>query len=448
MKCPIIKTATLIAFLQLMSGSCLQLAAQIGTRFPSEKKVVQDPVTGVHLTFLTSTPSGDSKIYPTHPQWTADGHWLVFRSNRVKGEAMAVNEETGDIMQITEGGYTGMLTLSRKEMRLYFMREREGDNGLQLMSVDLGKLFADSETGRLQEKTAYEKTHGAIPAHMANGGDMALDADEKKIYFKVSRQEAGKHLPEDVEIEDSFGPRNMGAGPGCIASMDVATGEIKHVVSVPFQVGHVQTNLWVPEELVFCWETGGKAPQRTWTVRADGTGLRPLYPEADYEWVTHEAVITKDEVAFAIMGHRPVIMQEASGVEIGNPENPGQEADWGPSGTREKPTGLAIVNLRTREMRIEGQTETGSGLWHVHGSPDGRWAVGDDFSRSLYLIDRKTKAMRLITAGHKTTAADHPHPTIHPDGNRFQIQSAMLSDDDRSMNICVVEIPEAWYGKE
>jgi oligogalacturonide lyase len=99
-------------------------------------------------------------------------------------------------------------------------------------------------------------------------------------------------------------------------------------------------------------------------------------------------------------------------------------------------------------MRIEGQTETGSGLWHVHGSADGRWAVGDDLSRSLYLIDRETKVMKLITAGHKTTAADHPHPTFHPDGNRFQIQSAMLSDDDRSMNICVVEIPEAWYGKD
>jgi oligogalacturonide lyase len=32
--------------------------------------------------------------------------------------------------------------------------------------------------------------------------------------------------------------------------------------------------------------------------------FRPLYPEADYEWVTHEAVITKDEVAIAVMGHK------------------------------------------------------------------------------------------------------------------------------------------------
>src|SRR5215471_15330350 len=97
-------------------------SAQIGARFPSEKKIVKDPVTGVMLTFLTSTPAGDSKIYQTHPQWTSDGKWVVFRSNRVRGEAMAVNEQDGDIVQITEGGYNGMLCLARKSMKLYLLR--------------------------------------------------------------------------------------------------------------------------------------------------------------------------------------------------------------------------------------------------------------------------------------------------------------------------------------
>jgi oligogalacturonide lyase len=200
------------------------------------------------------------------------------------------------------------------------------------------------------------------------------------------------------------------------------------VVAVPFQVGHIQTNPFVPGEIIFCWETGGKSPQRTWTVKADGTGLRPLYAEAPYDWVTHEAVITKDEVAIAILGHR----------------KPGTNDEWGPSGTREHATGLGIVNLRTRELYIAGQTKSGSGLWHVHGSPDGRWAVGDDFTRSLYLIDRHTNEMMLLSTGHKETAADHPHPTFSPDGTRIQIQSAMLSEDNRSMNICVIPVPDTW----
>ena len=70
--------------------------------------------------------------------------------------------------------------------------------------------------------------------------------------------------------------------------------------------------------------------------------------------------------------------------------------------------------------------------------------MGDDFSRSLYLIDRKTSEMMLLTTGHKDTARDHPHPTFSPDGRKIQIQSAMLSADGRGMNIVVVPVPESW----
>lgn len=64
---------------------------------------------------------------------------------------------------------------------------------------------------------------------------------------KVGRREySAKYLPEGTKIEPNFGPRNMGAGPSGIGSMNIRTGEIKHVVSVPFQVGHIQANPWVP----------------------------------------------------------------------------------------------------------------------------------------------------------------------------------------------------------
>ncbi len=440
----------------------LSLNAQIGKRFPSERKLVKDPVTGTMLTFLTSTQNGDAKIYQTHNQWTSDGEWLIFRSNRAKGEAMAVNEKTGEMVQVSEGGYTGMLNVARKSMKLYFMRSlkkdtlqrnaadtsrRNGNSGpLQIIEVDLAKLFNDSKAGSMKPASTYQRVCGTTPVELGAGGDMALDGAEDWAYFRVGREEAAKHLKEGTKIESSFGPRNMGAGPAGIAGMNINTGKIKYVVSVPFQVGHIQTNPWVAGEIIFCWETGGKSPQRTWTVMADGTGLRPMYPESEFEWVTHEAVISKDEVAIAIMGHRKIPGTDKP-VESGTPvsgANPGQETAWGPSGTREKPTGLAIVNLRTREMMIAGQTPSGSGLWHVSGSPDGRWAVGDDFDRNIYLIDRHTREMILLSAGHKQTAADHPHPTMSPDGTKIEIQSAMLSADKRSINICIIPVPEEW----
>ncbi|MWB94049.1 hypothetical protein GON26_06720 [Flavobacterium sp. GA093] len=424
---------------------------QIGTRFPSEKKTIKDPVTGVDLIFLTTRSAGDSKTYPTHPQWTSDGEWLIFRTKRANGEAVAVNEKSGIMVQVTEGGYTGTLCMAQKSMKLYFMRKADGDK-MQIMEVNLEAVFKDSQAKKMKPVSAYERICGVTTPVMGASGDMALDADEEKVYFRIGKEEAARHLDPNVKIEKSFGARNMGAGPGGISSMNVKTGEIKHVVSVPFQVGHIQSNIWNPGEIVFCWETGGKSPQRTWTVMADGSGLRPLYPESDFEWVTHEAVISKDEVAIAIMGHRKIDFDKEKSVadnkEVSDTKNPGQETNWGNSGTREKPTGLAIVNLRTREMIIAGQTKSGSGLWHVHGSADGRWAVGDDFSRSLYLIDRNTNEMMLLTTGHKQSAADHIHPTFNREGTKIQIQSAMLSADNRTMNICIVNVPKEWLKRK
>jgi len=448
------KKTFITLFILLSIALILPVYAQIGTRFPSERKVVKDPVTGVELVFLTSSQSGDRKIYPTHNQWTSDGEWVIFTSQRVVGEAMAVNEKTGDIVQVTEGGYSGMLSVARKSMKLYFMRRPDAPRGVpvavEVVEVDLIKLFADSESGNLKPVSAYERICGVTPPEMGAGGDMALDGGEEWVWFRVGKEESLKYLPEGTEISRPFGPRNMGAGPAGIAGMNIYTGELKHVVSVPFQVGHIQSNPWVPGQIVFCWETGGKAPQRTWIVNADGTGLRPLYPESEYEWITHEAVISPDEVAIAILGHRPipgvVDKNRPEGTDVSG-ANPGQEVSWGPSGTREKPTGLGIVNINTREMIIAGQIPYGSGFWHVHGSHDKRFAVGDNFDRELYLINRETSEMMLLTAGHKTTAADHVHPTFSPDGTKIEIQSAMLSEDGRSMNICVVRVPEKWLNK-
>ena len=232
-----------IVLLLILLNIATSAIGQIGTRYPSEKKVVKDPVTGTELVFLTSKPYGDSKIYQTHPQWTSDGNWVIFRSNRVRGEAMAVNEKTGAIVQVTEGGYTGMLNLSRKTMKLYLMRvegtyERGSPRSFNIIETDLATLFADSESGNLRPASYYERICGNIPAKIGAAGDMALDAAEDRIYFRTGRDEAARYLAPATEIAAPFGPRNMGAGPSGIGSMGLGTGEYNHIVSLPFQVGH------------------------------------------------------------------------------------------------------------------------------------------------------------------------------------------------------------------
>jgi oligogalacturonide lyase len=441
--------------------------AQMGRTWPSEKKIVPDPVTGLPLEFLTSTdgPYTQSKIYQTHRQWTADGKWLIFRGNRETGsQAFAVNEESGQIVQVTENGFMGMLCAGNKTMKLYVMQgpagggrgagrapaaaargpatqpagargPRGGGRGgfggpREIVEIDLEKLFADVATNSVKAAANYSRVCGVIPATLPADGNMGLDANDNFIYFRVGGPETAQLSP-GMTMQKAVGPRGMGAGPSGLRSMNLATGEIKVICNVGFQIGHVQSNPWTPGQIVFCWETGGKAPQRTWFVNSDGSGLRPLFPEADFDWITHEAFISKDEVAIAIIGHRSIAQATPT-------------SDWGVAGTKQHPTGVAIVNINTREMRIVGQVPDGSpgrSDWHVAGSSDKRWAACDDFAYEVWVFDRQNGQATLL-AGPQHTGADHIHPTFNGDNTKIEIESALISKDNRSLNICVVPMPK------
>ncbi len=433
----------------VMSFTTSGVFAQMGRRWPSEKKIVPDPVTGTPLTFLTSTDGGyhQTKIYQTHRQWTADGKWLIFRGTRETGpQAFAVNEETGDIVQITETGFSGMLCAGNKTMKLYVLsggrgrRDRDttaahAGGPQQILEIDLAQLFADVAAGTVKPAANYQRVCGTIPSTLEVDGNMGLDANDDFMYFRVNGPETTK-LSEGQILMPGFGPRARQSTSG-LRSMDLKTGEIKFIVNVGFQIGHVQSNPWMPGEIVFCWETTGKAPQRTWIVRSDGTGLRPLYAEAPYEWITHEAVIGKDEVAIAILGHRQIATATP-------------DSDWGIAGTMEHPTGVGIVNLRTREMRIVGQVPAwspGRSDWHVAGSADGRWAACDDFSYAVWLMDRHN-GETILLAGPQKRGTDHIHPTFNADGTKIEIQSALISKDNRSLNICIVPVPKSLLNRQ
>ncbi len=406
-----------IIFLALMLLTVSAFASDLGRRFPSEKRMFKDKVTGLTVTALTTDPANDSKIYQTHPQWTSDGKYIIFRSNRAsrneasgqdegtssrgrgrrrgRSQAFAVNEESGEIIQLTEGSTgTGSLNVARKSNKLYFTRGGRGQPR-QLIELKLDLLFADSKAGAIKDPNSYERVVVRLPQGMRESGGFCLDADETKAYIGIGGQS-----------------RNSG-GIRCI---DIQTCEITKVVDVDFRMGHVQSNYWVPGEIIYCHETGGDAPQRIWFCKADGSVNEPLYVETPDEWVTHEVCVDADHVIFNVMAHLPRL--------------------------RTKPTGIFCINLRTREVRVLGQVEEGRGFWHSAGSSDGQWAAGDNFAGSVYLINRKTGKKHLLTTGH-TMRPDHAHPNFSPDNKRILIQSGLLSNG-QSLDLMVVEIPAEW----
>jgi oligogalacturonide lyase len=438
-------------------------ASNVGRLFPSEKTSYVDPVTGLNITVLTTDPIGSAKPYQTHTTWTADGKWVVMRSARGGNgtQAFLVNEQSGDIVQLTDGPGTGTgsLNLSRKAMKLYFMRggPRPGapvaDPAVPpaprtLIELSLEPLLADALAKTPKDAAAYERVVATLPAELRDAGGFALDADESRAYWGVSwgpppvrspqavpadagnpgeRRQIDQANTNPAEAREAARKRfaDLGRGPGGIRSIDLQTGELKRVIDTEFRMGHVQTNPWTPGEIIYCHETTGDGPQRMWTVRADGSGNRPLYVETPDEWITHETVSGPDEVMFAIMGHLPYL--------------------------RLHPSGIAVINLRNDQMKILGQVEESmpgggtGGFWHVNGSPDGKWAVADTFQGNIFIVNRRTGERILLTTDHKMRP-DHTHPIFSPDSRRVLIQSGHLSAGQH-LDLMEVALPEALLGR-
>lgn len=366
----------------------------------SEVRVITDDVTHVKMRFLTTGPSSDAKLYQTHPQWTADGTRIIFRSNDRAPDGpqiFAVREKDGAITQLTHGAGVRIssINLSRRDSRLYYLRDGD-DHRVHLMALEIP---SDLETGGAVQEHAV----AVFPEGFRDAGGFALDADETQAYTGV--------LLDDAPSPQIAATRTV---QGAVWAIDLKTGATRTVVTTAFRVGHVEANPRLPGEIMYCHETGGDAPQRIWIVKADGTGNRPLFVEGPTDWVTHETFVDRDHVMFNLMGHKPEL--------------------------RKRPTGIAVIDLRTDVVEMVGQLATGSGFWHSNGTPDGRLAVGDNFAGEVWIINRLTGERVLLTTGH-VEKPDHTHPNFSPDGRRILIESGRLSGG-KSLDLVILPVPQ------
>ncbi|MCP4645758.1 MAG: hypothetical protein GY851_35260 [bacterium] len=335
-----------------------------------------DEKTGAQVRILTSGPQDDALIYQTHPMWTPGMAHLVFNSTRT-GDASrphAVDMITGEVRCLAPDKAHDWV-LARKTDTLY---RRQGDD-VEAVSVE-----AAFKPEALKPTASWHFDQlSALKPH-----SLTVDADERTLY-------AGLVIRKD----ECWG----------IAAIDLATGDWRIAVEVNFRVGHVQANPFETGIVMFCHETGGDAPQRTWVVRTDGTGLRPFYPETYDEWVTHEVWWGKDRAIFTIWPY--------------DDEH------------KRLPHGIVSADMETGTPTVHSQYPA----WHTHGSPDGAWAVGDDFDRNLWLVCVETGERRLLTQGHLGEGCKtHPHPSFTPDGKGVAFNSSRKGTED----IMLVTIPE------
>lgn len=400
--------------------ACSSVLAQVGRQFPAEKQTLVDRVTGRPLTVLTSGASNDAKIYPTHPQWAADGVHILFRSSDRSSDKtpqiFMVNEITGVITQLSEGAGidAGSINVARKTNKIYYTRRPVADGPTSMIEVDLDALLAaigKSEVGARR----FERSVGTLPTNFIGAGGFTLDADETAAYLGFDQRRAP--------------PRGRGQPvpqvPGGVLAIDLASGKTRTVVEVPFRMGHVQANPIKPGEIMYCHETGGDTPQRMWIVGADGSNNRPVYPEAADDWVTHEQFADADHVIFNLMGHTTKLRRRPTGIMVvnlrdGTVENLGQPDSFY-NADQQQPYA---------DPNIPGGNDARGGFWHNAVTYDRRYAAGDDFDGNVHLIDRRTGGRTLLTTGHRMRP-DHAHPSFSIDGTRLLIQSGLLTDGQR-----------------
>ena len=369
-----------------------------GQRFASEHFTYKDEVTGRKIIALTTSRHNNTKMYHTHPQWTADGKYIVFTSNRTSAKEnrnrqyYALSMENHEIVQITTGK-------DGREFHLGWRTDRafQFKNG-NLIAIHLDRLLPDSEKDTVKEPEAYEGIIAKLPKDLSPVG-MALDAAEDKIYF------ASKLKPE------LYG----------IYMLDFSSGKTTKLLEVPFWVGHLQANPYKTNTFMYCWETRGDAPQRMWYVTVEKDGKvknKALYKERANDWVTHEVFAGHNKVLFHLMGHLDRL--------------------------QENQTGIFSIDTKTGETTFHGQTDMG-GFWHCNATPDNKYIIADTFDGKLYRISASDPDKRLLlTQGHRKSSAGpfskeaHMHPSVSPNGKWVLFNSSKFTDCD----IMIVPIRE------
>jgi oligogalacturonide lyase len=360
------------------SGSC-QGMSYVGRKFPSEKTRYEDPVTGLEITMLTTSPTKDNKIYQTHPNWTADGRHVVFTSDRTgTNQYFAVSVKTGTILQLTDDKQPGNAFLSRTRNQMYYISDR------RIWDVDIDSILRSDEK---KHKNRYRRKVADLPDHIKLSGSISVDSNGRDIYMGVQYD------------EDSWG----------LMALNAHTGKFVKIIDTDFRVGHCQAHPSISGLIMYCWETGGDSQQRMWIVNADGRGNGPFYKETYDEWVTHEIWWGRQKALFTIWPRNEKMLK--------------------------KPHGIAYITLEDRTLHVLNQNK----YWHVGGSPDGKWAVGDTFSGKLYLINPDTGKAKLLTQGHRPNGATvHPHPSFSPDGSSV----LFCSEKNGNWDLCLARLKQ------
>jgi len=364
-------------------GITISRSLGAGRRFPSERRELRDEKTGARLWQITAAEAMHHHFYFTNPSWPDDQRELYLISYR-NGfpNLFAAAELDGEIMQLTNRADINPFspTVTRDGRRFYFSaRDR-------VMEVD-------RETLRERMLSKFDG---------AKLGNCSLNA-------------AGTRLAIGVRLAKCCQ----------LALIELASGRTRILIEKA-EVGHIQ---FCPSDDNLL-EYSGTPDERIWTIRADGSGDRNLYPQQPGEWIVHESWLGDgSEIIFT---HWPralrAVSRDGSQVRTVAAFNTWHQSSdrtgrWIVGDTNHPDIGLQLVNARTGERRT---------LCHPHATSRGtQWklskpARGAGIDTSIIRGERP-ELDRPPQPGNAASVYgpqwSHPHPAFSPDGRRVVFTS-------------------------
>lgn len=348
----------------------------VGKSWGVERRAYTDPVTGIRVQEITAEGVHADNLYYHVSNFTADNRYLVFQSRRTGSmQLYRYAPDTGEIVQMTDDPMLAAATAypdPKDGSRVYFMR------GAELRALNVN--------------TFTQKTIGVVPGPSVGGHQQPSVSGDGK-WITVTKQR------DDSNWE--------------IGVIHAETGEYKTVITQGFRIGHVQHS--PKSDLIFyVWETGGYAPQRSWVVKRDGTGNRPLYAPTDpkawitqqKEWLTHEAWVTNT-------GDMTMVNDKV-GVMVVSPDGKSRIA---------------------REGRY----------WHASARADGKYIAIDDAEGRIWLAETATGNIRLLATGYRDKVrAVHAHLSFDRTGRYIQFHTGRMHETVALIDL-VQELPKSAY---
>ena len=269
----------------LMALLPLALLAQEPAREPPRDWI--DPDTGHRVVRLSEEP-GSQSLYFHQNGYTPDGAKLVITT---PSGLSAVNLKTRAVEKVVEGR-VNLIMVGRKTGQAYYVRagavfavdldtkvSREiaklpAGASIATVNADETLLAGTITEGRLAAAPAAPPAAPKVPAAPPAAQPAAPPAAPKAPAVPPTAPPAAPRGQDNYPGKGDMMERRLAARlPMQLVVLDARTGQASTILRSTDWLNHVQFSPTDPAQLLLCHEGPWHKVDRTWTIRADGSGL-------------------------------------------------------------------------------------------------------------------------------------------------------------------------------